>query len=79
MADEPDERLTFATNDELIDELARRSNCLVFAALLKSDELPDGEGLIFDYRGGIFTAMGVVVEIGEQLKAIMRKAPGGDE
>lgn len=52
--------LTFATNAELIDELARRSDGLALTALFKADDEPEGGAMTFRYTGGIWQALGLL-------------------
>lgn len=74
MSDEADERLSFATVDELIDELARRSTCCVVTCLLKADEQDNGDTVTFACRGGIFTGIGLMTDAIEQMRAKILRA-----
>lgn len=60
MSDDAESPLTFATTDELIDELSRRSDALVIAALFKTDDRDDSQGMTFRYTGNLWTALGLL-------------------
>lgn len=71
MNDDARQPLEFFTEEELIDELARRYEVIVFARLAKTT--PTNEEINCVWRGGFTTAMGLVTRLDTRLKEIVNE------
>jgi len=54
--------LTFASIDELLNELGKRSHSCVWVGLLKTDETDDEQALTFQFHGGRWTCLGLMAD-----------------